>query len=122
MQQQALHDSRRSDEYNRRFAFNKHDINNLVSQLSLVARNAERHADNPEFRADMIATLQASVKKMNELLTRLSPGAARETDPPRPVRVDPVVEGVVASKRRGHPGVLTGGAGMMASAVASILE
>jgi putative PEP-CTERM system histidine kinase len=120
--QQALADSRRFDEFNRRFAFIMHDIKNLVSQLSLVARNAERHADNPEFRADMIATLQASVKKMNELLTRLSPGAARETEPPRPVRVDPVVEGVVAPKRRGHPVVLTGEAGLIANANAAGLE
>ena len=61
--QQALADAQRFDEFNRRFAFIMHDIKNLVSQLSLVARNAERHADNPEFRADMIATLQSSVEQ-----------------------------------------------------------
>ena len=71
--QEALADARRFDEFNRRFAFILHDIKNLVSQLSLVARNAERHADNPEFREDMIATLHSSVKKMNDLLARLSP-------------------------------------------------
>src|SRR3546814_16030222 len=49
--QGALADARRFDEFNRRFAFILHDIKNLVSQLSLVARNAERHADNPDFRA-----------------------------------------------------------------------
>ena len=87
--QQALADAQRFDEFNRRFAFIMHDIKNLVSQLSLVARNAERHADNPEFRADMIATLQSSVRKMNDLLARLSPGAAREAEPPRPVEVQP---------------------------------
>lgn len=65
-------ESRKFDEFNRRFAFIMHDLKNLVSQLSLVARNAERHADNPEFRADMVATLQASVAKMNDLLARLS--------------------------------------------------
>src|SRR4029077_4841359 len=70
--QQALANAQRFDEFNRRFAFIMHDIKNLVSQLSLVARNAERHADNPEFRADMIATLQSSVRKMNDLLARLA--------------------------------------------------
>jgi len=54
--------------FNRRFAFILHDIKNLVSQLSLLSRNAERHADNEEFRSDMIATLKSSVGKMNELL------------------------------------------------------
>jgi len=70
--QEALSNARRFDEFNRRFAFIMHDIKNLVSQLSLLARNAERHADNPEFRADMIGTLQNSVGKMNDLLARLS--------------------------------------------------
>ena len=75
--QEALADAQRFDEFNRRFAFILHDIKNLVSQLSLVARNAERHADNPEFRADMIATLQSSVGKMNDLLARLVAAAAQ---------------------------------------------
>ena len=101
--QQALADAQRFDEFNRRFAFIMHDIKNLVSQLSLVARNAERHADNPEFRADMIATLQSSVRKMNDLLARLSPGAARGSDPPRAVEVQPILDAIAAAKRRAHP-------------------
>ena len=71
--QEALANAQRFEEFNRRFAFILHDIKNLVSQLSLLARNAERHADNPEFRADMVATLQGSVGKMNDLLARLAP-------------------------------------------------
>ena len=71
--QEALSNAQRFEEFNRRFAFILHDVKNLVSQLSLLSRNAERHADNPEFRADMVATLQSSVGKMNELLTRLAP-------------------------------------------------
>ena len=114
--QQALADARRFDEFNRRFAFIMHDIKNLVSQLSLVARNAERHAENPEFRADMIATLQASVKKLNELLARLSPGAARETDRPRPTRIRPIVEAVAAARKRVHPVQPIGDAGLAATA------
>ena len=77
--QQALVNAQRFEDFNRRFAFILHDIKNLVSQLSLVARNAERHADNPEFRADMVATLKSSVGKMNDLLLRIAPkkGEAR---------------------------------------------
>ena len=120
--QLALADARRFDEFNRRFAFIMHDIKNLVSQLSLVARNAERHAENPEFRADMIATLQASVRKMNELLARLSPGAARESEPPRPVRIDAVVGSVISAKRRAHPIQSSGDAGLVASADGAGLE
>ena len=70
--QQALAESQQFEQFNRRFAFVAHDIKNLVSQLSILARNAERHAEKPEFRADMIETLRSSVDKMNELLARLS--------------------------------------------------
>lgn len=118
----SLADARRFDEFNRRFAFIMHDIKNLVSQLSLVARNAERHAENPAFRADMIATLQASVRKLNDLLARLSPGAARESDPPRPVDVHRIVESVVAAKSRAHDVRFEGEAALTARADAVALE
>jgi len=112
--QQALADSQRFDEFNRRFAFIMHDIKNLVSQLSLVARNAERHAENPEFRADMIATLQSSVRKMNDLLARLSPGAARASDPPRPVDVLPLVDALAQARGRTHRVRVSGDAALVA--------
>lgn len=101
--QEALADARRFEEFNRRFAFIMHDIKNLVSQLSLVARNAERHAENPAFRADMIATLQGSVRKMNDLLARLSHGGNGDGAPPRPLPLAPLVEALAAVKRRVHP-------------------
>lgn len=69
---QALAEAREFDAFNRRFAFVLHDIKNLVSQLSLMARNAERHRDNPEFQDDMLATVRDSVEKMNRLLVRLN--------------------------------------------------
>jgi putative PEP-CTERM system histidine kinase len=120
--QQALADARRFDEFNRRFAFIMHDIKNLVSQLSLVTRNAERHADNPEFRADMIATLQSSVRKMNDLLARLSPGAAREADTPRAVEVQPILDAVAGAKQRAHPVRAYSEAGLVAMADPNALE
>lgn len=101
--QEALANSRRFDEFNRRFAFIMHDIKNLVSQLSLVARNAERHADNPEFRADMVATLQSSVRKMNDLLDRLGRGKNQEAEEVRPTPLQPLVAALTDAKRRVHP-------------------
>lgn len=70
--QEALMEASRFDEFNRRIAFVMHDIKNLASQLSLLARNAEKHADNPEFRADMLVTLKNSSDKLNTLIARLS--------------------------------------------------
>jgi putative PEP-CTERM system histidine kinase len=75
--QAALAEARRFEEFNRRFAFIMHDIKNLVSQIALTARNAERHADNPDFRADMILTLKDCAERMNTLLARLSQQSGR---------------------------------------------
>jgi putative PEP-CTERM system histidine kinase len=69
--QDALAQAQQFDEFNRRIAFVMHDIKNLASQLSLLARNAEKHADKPEFRADMLLTLRNSTEKLEALLARL---------------------------------------------------
>jgi putative PEP-CTERM system histidine kinase len=101
--QEALANAQRFDEFNRRFAFIMHDIKNLVSQLSLVARNAERHADNPDFRADMVATLQSSVRKMNDLLARLSRGNNAGAEELRTTPLQPLICAIADAKNRAHP-------------------
>lgn len=70
--QAALSEARRFDEFNRRFAFIMHDIKNIASQVALLARNAERHADKPDFRADMVATLNGAASRLNDLIARLN--------------------------------------------------
>ena len=120
--QEALSNAQRFEEFNRRFAFILHDIKNLVSQLSLLSRNAERHADNPEFRADMVATLRSSVGKMNELLTRLSPqaqGRPQRSDP-QPLRA--ILADAIAAKRRDHDVRLLGDTTLWAMVDAIALE
>lgn len=67
----ALAEAREFDAFNRRFAFVLHDIKNLVSQLSIMVANAEKHGDNPDFRRDMLETVRESVAKMTRLLARL---------------------------------------------------
>lgn len=120
--QEALREADQFDEFNRRMAFVMHDIKNLVSQLSLVARNAERHADNPEFRADMIATLQNSVGKMNTLIRRLT-GYARSTGGGvATTDAERVVRTVVAEKALRHPVRFSSGHRVMLMADALQLE
>lgn len=104
----ALSEAQRFEEFNRRFAFIMHDIKNIVSQLSLVARNAERHAENPAFRADMISTLQDSATRMNDLLARLSQHHGPRTDSLMPVEIVPLIEHAAALRRAQHP-IATGG-------------
>jgi putative PEP-CTERM system histidine kinase len=120
--QEALGKAQRFEEFNRRFAFILHDVKNLVSQLSLLSRNAERHADNPEFRADMIATLKSSVGKMNELLARLSPGAGARVQRIEPQPLRPLLTAAIAAKRGDHDVRLLGEAGIWASADGPALE
>jgi putative PEP-CTERM system histidine kinase len=120
--QEALANARRFDEFNRRFAFIMHDIKNLVSQLSLVARNAERHADNPEFRADMVATLQGSVEKMNHLLARLAQGDRADRSAPRETALHPLLSGIAEAKQRLHPVRLFGDPALSARADPARLE
>ena len=108
--QQALDDAQRFEEFNRRFAFIIHDVKNLVSQLSLLARNAERHADNPDFRADMVLTLKESVGKMNDMLARLSQHNKGRAEEPRPMALRDVAEQVVRARARQHEIRLSGDA------------
>ena len=70
--QAALVEAGRFDDFHRRIAFVMHDIKNLASQLSLLARNAELHAEKKEFRDDMLVTLRNSADKLNALIARLS--------------------------------------------------
>jgi putative PEP-CTERM system histidine kinase len=115
--QEKLADVQRFDEFNRRFAFIIHDVKNLVSQLNLIIRNAERHADKPEFREDMIATLHSSVRKMNDLLARLSRGGSNvEAEPVRAISIGQAVAGVAEIKRRVHPIEISGDSGLAAFA------
>ncbi|WP_373473387.1 XrtA/PEP-CTERM system histidine kinase PrsK [Sphingorhabdus lacus] len=101
--QQALAESQQFEQFNRRFAFVAHDIKNLVSQLSILARNAERHAEKPEFRADMIETLRSSVDKMNELLARLSQHNKSRHSLPVVIDIGEAVMKAVHEKRLIYP-------------------
>jgi len=99
--QEALANAAQFDAFNRRFAFIIHDLKNLVSQLSLIARNAEKHADNPEFQRDMLLTLTASVDKMNAMLAKLN----RTSEVPRSdeaVDVGQVLNEVARAKQAHH--------------------
>ena len=120
--QEALSNAQRFEDFNRRFAFILHDIKNLVSQLSLLSRNAERHADNAEFRADMVATLRSSVGKMNELLARLSPQAQSRVQRLDAQPLRPILTSAIAAKRGDRDVQLLGDTNLHAQADGAALE
>jgi len=105
--QQALMDPSRFDEFNRRMAFVMHDIKNLVSQLSLLAANAEKHADNPAFRADMLVTLRNSADKLSALLARLGRYGSGQVATRVPIDLVELARAVAARFAGVHPVALT---------------
>lgn len=78
----ALIVARQFESFNRMSTFIVHDLKNLVSQLSLLLSNAEKHKKNPEFQEDMIETVYLSVQKMKRLLEKLSSGDSPEKATP----------------------------------------
>lgn len=69
------------DKFNRRSAFLLHDLKNLVSQLSLVSSNIERHGHEEAFRQDLASTIDHVVSKMKYLTARISPGSELPAEP-----------------------------------------
>ena len=70
----ALLESKKFDAFNRMSAFVVHDLKNIVTQLSLMMKNAKRLRDNPEFRQDMLDTVENSLEKMRQLMLQLREG------------------------------------------------
>ncbi len=99
----ALAEAQRFEEFSRRFAFLIHDIKNVASGLALVARNAERHADNPDFRADMVATLMDSSERMTTLLARLVPQEGPRSGGVSPVDIAAMLTRIARGRRAQHP-------------------
>lgn len=100
---EALLEARKFDSFNRMSAFVVHDLKNLVAQLSLMLRNAERHRDNPEFQQDMLETVAHVEARMRGLMTQLQ--EKRSIDPPRPVELVTLLEAVCHSRRALRPAV-----------------
>lgn len=82
---EALLEVRKFDAFNRMSAFVVHDLKNIVTQLSLMMKNAQKHSQNPEFQRDMLMTVENSLDRMRQLMLQLREGA---TPPGTSVGVD----------------------------------
>lgn len=120
--QAALAEAGRFEDFNRRIAFVMHDIKNLASQLSLLARNAEQHSDNPEFQRDMLITLRNSSDKLHALLSRLSRYGSSAIETLAPVAADQVAARVAAQFQALHNVQLVEAAPCLVAAQAESLE
>ena len=100
--QEALSEAARFDEFHRRMAFVMHDIKNLSSQMSLLLRNAEKHAEKPEFRKDMLVTVKNSADKLNAMLARLGRYGTNAAEKARQFDLGTIAKAVAARAGHGH--------------------
>ncbi len=100
---EALLETRKFDAFNRMSAFVVHDLKNIVTQLSLMMKNAQRLRDNPEFQQDMLSTVESSLEKMRQLMMQLREGEAPAGGVQSGVDLVPIVrriEAVAAERGR----------------------
>jgi putative PEP-CTERM system histidine kinase len=99
---EALLEARKFEAFNRMSAFVVHDLKNIVTQLSLMMKNAKRLHDNPEFQQDMLATVESSLDKMRQLMLQLREGQASPGGAVG-VALAPIVERLAqAARQRGR--------------------
>lgn len=88
---EALLEARKFEAFSRMSAFVVHDLKNIVTQLSLMMKNAKRLSHNPEFQADMLLTVENSLERMRQMILQLREGAA-PGDGPVGVELVPLLE------------------------------
>ena len=94
---EALLEARKFDAFNRMSAFVVHDLKNLVAQLSLMLKNFERHAGNPEFQRDMLSTVEHVVGRMNGLMLQLRTGTT-PVENARSIDLGAILQRICAAK------------------------
>ncbi len=97
----ALMVARQFESFNHMSAFMIHDLKNLVSQLSLLLSNTNKHKKSPEFQKDMVETVSLSIQKMKRLLGKLSDKNTIEK--PVALLIDQLLQEIVESKSSSEP-------------------
>ena len=96
---EALLEARKFDAFNRMSAFVVHDLKNIITQLSLMMKNAERHRDNPEFQQDMLMTVESSLDKMRQMMLQLREGE-KPAGVASGVELAPILQRIEAAARQ----------------------
>lgn len=95
---EQLAEAKQFESYNKLATFMVHDIKNLVTQLSLITSNAEKHKSNPLFIDDAIKTISNSVEKMNVMLELIQ--GKITTKPFEIVNIVELLEELVTSREK----------------------
>ncbi|MBD3317746.1 MAG: PEP-CTERM system histidine kinase PrsK [Chitinivibrionales bacterium] len=75
-------------------SFVVHDIKNQVGTLSLIARNAQKHIDKPEFQKSLLVSLRSATHNLQNLIDKLRSAPKHELEL-RWATVNEVVERVI---------------------------
>lgn len=67
----ALTQARQFEVFNRLSSYMVHDLKNIAAGLEMVAKNAVRHSDNPEFLKDAFDSVSTSARDIRRLLDQL---------------------------------------------------
>lgn len=102
---QELSDVRSLSDYSRRSAFIRHDVKNVLGQMSLMLQNAERFGDDPLFQRDMLMTVGAAVARLRAMQSRLDRGG-RSLSPRRFNLVD-IAAAAAAGWRPGRAAIFS---------------
>ena len=78
-------------------AFCVHDLKNLAASLSLLARNAESHGQDPNFQESALRTVARTSEKIMALVQRLSRRGPAPVEAVGPLDLRGVIEETVAS-------------------------
>ena len=68
---ETLLEARKFEAFNRMSAFVAHDLKNIITQLALMLKNAQRLGHNPAFQQDMLLTIENALDRMRQLLQQL---------------------------------------------------
>jgi putative PEP-CTERM system histidine kinase len=71
MMSEELASAKQFEVFNRLSAYMTHDLKNIAAELELVARNADKHIDNPDFLKDAFDTVGNATAGINRLLNQI---------------------------------------------------
>jgi putative PEP-CTERM system histidine kinase len=102
----SLLESKSLIDFSQKFSFVVHDIKNISGQLGMMVANIRAFGDDPEFRADLIRSLESGVRKLQALLDKLRPnsGVREDTKTANPASV---IDATVRELTRGDVALWT---------------
>lgn len=68
---QILAENQQFDAFNQMSAFLAHDLKNILAQLQLLAKNAQKHKHNPEFIEDAFETVDSAIERLSKVVEHL---------------------------------------------------